>query len=110
LSVLVAARTDEERTLAMTESDDDNVLLRLLIPDGSARGATVGQVVTVKEICAMLPRSGNPAMDQLLTVPMVQRWLTEPGGQDLPRTVQRTAARELAHEFAKVRFATSRDS
>ena len=93
----------------MAESDDDNVLLRLLVPEGGSRGALVGQVVTAKEICDMIPRSGNPAVDPFLTVPTVQRWLTEPIGADHSLASMRTATRELAHQFAKRRFATSRD-
>ncbi len=57
----------------------------------------------------MIPRSGNPKIDPLLTVTTVQGWLTEPSRNDLVMGPMRTATRELAHEFAKRRFATSRD-
>ncbi len=93
----------------MAESDDDNVLLRPLVPERGGRSALVGQVITVKEICDMIPRSGNPAIDPLLTVTTIQGWLTGPNDHNLKMGPMRTATRELAHEFAKRRFATSRD-
>jgi hypothetical protein len=93
----------------MSESDDDNVLLRQLDSGTGGRGALVGQVITVKEICDMIPRSGNLEIDPLLTVSTIQGWLTEPSKHDIRLGPLRAATRELAHEFAKRRFATSRD-
>lgn len=93
----------------MVESDNDNVLLRPLLPGSDGRGALVGQVITVKEICAMIPRSGNPKIDPLLTVATVQGWLTDPNGHDPVLGSLREATRELAHQLAKRRFAASRD-
>lgn len=93
----------------MTDSENDNVLLRPLTPGADGRGALVGQVITVKEICAMIPRSGNPKIDPMLTVATIQSWLTSPNTHDPVLGAHRAATRELAHELAKRRFAASRD-
>jgi hypothetical protein len=98
-----------EGTMNIMESENDNVLLRQLVPGADGRGALVGQVITAKEICDMIPRSGNPKIDPLLTVATIQGWLTNPNAHDPVLGSMRMATRELAHELAKRRFATSRD-
>jgi len=108
MNVLAATVTIGWKDEPMTESEDDNVLLRPVVSGGGARTALVGQIITVKEICEMIPRSGNPAVDPFLTVPTIQRWLTETSGQDPTLVLMRTATRELAHNLAKRRFETSR--
>ena len=89
--------------------DDDNVLLRPTNNRRGARGALVGQVVTVKEVWNLLPRASDSAADALLTVLTVQLWLTEPRDHLLAPDARRTEARRLACGLAQYRCATRRD-